>query len=123
MGNDSVYNLDAACCVRSGISNMLLFLKKCHLTRSKDISMNIERSTHRARLCNLCLLAATCAAIALGMSARTKAEQLVAAAVMPIPQLATPVVVEAQLFAETPASMMYHDHINVSAIAVAAYDH
>lgn len=85
--------------------------------------MNIERLTHRARLRNLCLLAATCAAMALGVSARTEAEQPVAATVMPILQSPTSVVVKAQLPTETPASMTYHDSINVSAIAVAAYDH
>ena len=85
--------------------------------------MNIERPMHRACLCNLCFPAATCAAIALGVSACTEAQQPVAAKVMPVPQSATPVVVEAQLSTETPASMTYHDNINVSAIAVAAYDH
>ena len=85
--------------------------------------MHIQPLTDHGRLRNVFLIAATFTAIALGVSARTEADQPAAATPAPVQQSAMSVPAELHFPTETPASMAYHDNINVSAIAVAAYDH
>ena len=97
--------------------------EKSHLTRTSCNSMNIQPLTDHVRLRDVFLIAATFAAIASGVSARTEMNQPAAATPAPVQQSATSVLAEMNFPTETPSSMAYHDNINVSAIAVAAYDH
>ncbi len=86
--------------------------------------MNSNNATRTSPFNIIAVAAALLALAAIVASARSSADVATAAttAVSTTPQGAASDVAAASLPAETPASMSYHDSINVAAIAVAAYD-